>query len=385
MIVALPTVIGFFAHGMARKGAGSRWPAEKVLLLVLAALTLMSVVDAVDRDLAMVQLDDFAKIFLMLFIACALLDSRRRIYILAVTLVICLGWVAFDFNQRYIFMGQKHITTLGFAGIDNNGLAALMVIAMPLCMFLFLYLRKWYLKWPALLAALLMLHMVLFSMSRAGMLASLIMLPVLLLRLKKKWLSVALMVLVVVIGLRMAGPKVRRRFLSIGEYGQDTSIQTRLALWRSSLDVIRDYPILGVGPNCFRRVAGEYDFSLRNRTMHNRFLQTAVDMGVPALGVLASVLILSLWRLQRLRKRHRDDPFVFHLATCLQASILGYVLTGMFASTGTIELPYIVLAMSISLQNVVAVERPSLALKATAAERRLTRLSLGELTPATTP
>ncbi len=384
MVVGSVTVVSFFLHGMARTKAGARWPIEKKLIAVLAGLTVLSVIDAVSPGLAYQQLDDFLKIFVMFFVACGLLDSRYRLRVLVIVVVACLGWLAFDFNQRYVFMGQKHILNRDFASIDNNGIAAVMVMAMPLCMFLFTSEKKWFLKWPPLGAMVLMMHVVLFSMSRAGMLAMLLTLPVLLLRLKRRWTGFVLAGVMLVVGLSLAGKPVRARLLSVADYEQDASAQIRLTAWRTSFDIMRDNPVLGVGPNCFRTVVGDYAHEIEGRTVHNRFLQTGVDMGIPAVLALIGALVLGLYNLQGLRRRQSHDPFVYDLANSLQACLLAFIAVGMFASIGTIELPYIVLAMTVGLRNVAASELPVPALAPTPRQRRKARLSLSGMKPATT-
>ncbi|NQU75524.1 MAG: O-antigen ligase family protein, partial [Planctomycetes bacterium] len=294
------------------------------------------------------------------------------------------GWVAFDFNQRYILMGQKAVASRGFAGIDNNGIAAVMVMGIPFCVLLFSQAKRWYLKLVPMAALVLMAHVVLFSMSRGGMLALLIIIPVLFLRLRRRLIGVALLVLLSLVGFRLAGQEVRKRFMSIQDYESDSSAQIRLTAWRAGLQVIRDYPVFGVGPACFYSISGNYDYNIQNRAMHNLFLQTAVDMGLPAAGVLVAILLFSLWHLQKLRRRHKDDSFICDITNCLQAVLLGYIVTGMFVSIGTLELPYIALAMTVGLRNIVAEGAPSLAVETPQQQKRNTGPFPGRMKPATT-
>ncbi len=384
MMIGGPTVLSFIMHGFARSRAGARWPAEKKLMLVLAVLTILSMVDAVDPVLASIQLDYFVKIFIMFFIGCALLDSRYRLNVMAIVLVGTLGWVAFDFNQRYVLMGQTHILTRGFGPLDNNGAAALMVMGMPFCVFLFTQEKRWYFKLITLAGMAMMLHMILFSMSRAAMLASIVMLPMLFLRIRKRWVGIGLSVVILLLGLRLAGAEVRDRFVSISNYKADESAQIRIQAWKTSLKVMRDYPVLGIGPNCFRRVVGDYAYDIKGRTMHNRFIQTAVDMGIPAGLSLVLALGFCLWHLEQVRRQSRGDPFCYDLAICLQACLVGYILVGSFVSIGTVELPYIAMAMSVGLQNIVTEERLTLIPEPSPSQRRRARSILETLRPVTT-
>jgi probable O-glycosylation ligase (exosortase A-associated) len=358
LIIGLATLGGYVFKGLSTSLAGSLWPIEKKLLLLLSGLIVLSFFDSVDPILAREQMNAYLKIFLMFFVACGLLDTRYRLHVLAVMVVLTLGWLAVDFNQRYVLMNQKNLLEAGFGTLDNNGVAALMVMALPFCLFLFTQEERWYLKWPPLGAMVLMGHVIIFSMSRAAMLASLLVVPIMLLRQRSRALGAAMTVVMLGIGLSLAGPRVRDRFLSIREYETDESAMTRLAAWDASFQMMHDHPLLGVGPNCYRRVAGTYNSLLTDRTAHNSFLQAAVDMGVPAGIINLSIPLVALYKLQKLRRRRAGDRFVFNLAGCLQASLLGYLLVGSFASIGTIELPYISLVMVIGLENVTAVEDP---------------------------
>ena len=385
MVVALVTVVSFILHGLARKRAGRRWPAEKILMAVFAGLAVLSFLFAVDRVRAAIQFDSLVKIFVMFFVACALLDSRHRLRVLAIVIVVTMGYVAMDFNQRYIFMGQTDSTMLRFDQLDNNGLAALMVMGMPFCVFLFSQERRWYLKWPPLLALLFMLHLVMFSMSRGGMLGAMVVLPLVLLRLHRRWVGVLILVVMLLAGLRLAGPMVRQRFFSIEQYQADRSVQGRFAAWRTAGEVVADHPFLGVGQDCFSIVVSKYTEDIDAMVVHNQILQTAADMGVPAAGAHIGIILAALVHLHRLRRRFRQDPFVHDLASCLQASLIGYIVVGMFLSIGTIELTYIALAMVVGLRNVTTEEllqpapapapakaKPSPALPATGAKPAIT-------------
>jgi hypothetical protein len=107
-------------------------------------------------------------------------------------------------------------------------------------------------------------------------------------------------------------------------------------------------------------------------------------MGIPAALSFVFTLLFALWHLERIRHRHRGDPFVFDLATCLQGCLVGYIAVGMFVSIGTVELPYIAIAMAIGLQNVVAEERLALAIDPTPRQRRRSRALMESIRPATT-
>ena len=167
------------------------------------------------------------------------------------------------------------------------------------------------------------------------------------------------------VGLSLAGPQVRSRFFSIEQHDTDPSSLRRLAVWQTAMQVSADHPWLGVGMRGFSEVASEYNPDLGG-AVHNTFLQATVDCGIPAAVALVGAVLLSLWHLHGLRRSSRGNPFVYDLAGCLQAGLIGFVITGMFCSMGMVELTYIILAMVVGLRNVTAEEARSAALAAPA-------------------
>ena len=138
-IVGGATLVGFLGNGLADR-AGRRWPVQRKLVVVLALLTVASYAAAVDRALSLDWSLEMLKIFAMFLVATALLDSRYRLRMLAIVVVLTVGYVAADLNQRYVLQGQK--APPQFENLDNNGLAALMVMALPFCVLLFTQERR---------------------------------------------------------------------------------------------------------------------------------------------------------------------------------------------------------------------------------------------------
>ena len=82
----------------------------------------------------------------------------------------------------------------------------------------------------------------------------------------------------------------------------DQSAQMRFDAWKVSLQIIADYPALGVGPRNMLELYNRYQQTDNVRVSHNSFLQIAVDAGLPALLMFLGLIALSLWRLRGSRK-----------------------------------------------------------------------------------
>ncbi len=68
----------------------------------------------------------------------------------------------------------------------------------------------------------------------------------------------------------------------------------RIDFWRAGLQVIADNPVLGVGYAQSPRVLGEARYLGRPRPLHNLYLQTAAEMGIPGLILLLWFFIAAL-------------------------------------------------------------------------------------------
>ncbi len=102
----------------------------------------------------------------------------------------------------------------------------------------------------------------------------------------------------VLLVLALASPgNIQQRFLT-GLNPADPNTANRIELFQTSMRLIRDHPLVGVGPNSVEREALRYrgtrdylDWMYQH--MHNNFLQIAAERGIPG-------LLIWLWLMGRL-------------------------------------------------------------------------------------
>jgi putative inorganic carbon (HCO3(-)) transporter len=75
----------------------------------------------------------------------------------------------------------------------------------------------------------------------------------------------------------------------------DTSSTLRLALWESTIAMIMDKPLLGIGWGAYWMVYPDYDFFLNNPAAtivhaHNMYLHIAAEIGIPGLLVFLCII-----------------------------------------------------------------------------------------------
>jgi O-antigen ligase len=133
----------------------------------------------------------------------------------------------------------------------------------------------------------------------------------------------------------------------------------RVQLWRRGVQYVRERPLAGVGVGGFPVAERELSSLARRRDMvgkstetlnaHNIFIQVAAELGLVGLALFVGLLVQATRTLMRLRRRHDVDPQVSTIAHVLLASLLGYVVCGVFLSAAYFPLLYVIVGLAAGL------------------------------------
>lgn len=113
----------------------------------------------------------------------------------------------------------------------------------------------------------------------------------------------------------------------------ENSIETRLNMWRQGVNILRDYPLTGVGLNMFRddRVKERYPiprYEQRNPPhIHNEILQSGMDLGLPGIVIFVGFHAVTAWML--LRVWQRGDEYGRALAVGVGGGLLAHGIYGL--------------------------------------------------------
>ena len=133
------------------------------------------------------------------------------------------------------------------------------------------------------------------------------------------------------------------------------SLQGRLIVNRNTLEMIKDYPILGTGLGTFAILYPKYrDSRLRMfmNAVHNDYLQFAEEMGIFGLGSFIAILVL-FFRKSLGLLRYARDRYIQGLAIGFLVSVAAIVIHGL--GDFNLQIPanallfWIILALSSSL------------------------------------
>lgn len=186
---------------------------------------------------------------------------------------------------------------------------------------------RFYLKLIGVAAVFMALPALLFTFSRGGWVAFTIAVIITgTVAWRRGWMPFHVIVTLALLAVALAipiWPYVMARI-----FGDDGgAAEARLPLMKIALLIIRDHPILGVGPNNYALVIPDYltsEFSSAwIRVVHNRFLMVWAESGLGALLTLLWLLADSLYRAWQIVKL--DDPLLSPLALGLGAAICGWL------------------------------------------------------------
>lgn len=338
-IVAIGLLIGWALHGFGQWRFG-RGTLPTTMLIGFWCWAALSGLQAPDSARAWGFLESLGKIILPFVVGMTLITSVAQLKQLAWVIVLSQGYVALELNLAY-FDGFNRLKIDGFGSMDNNCVAIAMVTGVGMAFFLGLYSPRWWQQGLAYFAAALMAHTIFFSFSRGGMLSLILTGGISLALVKLQPKHYVTLGLAALLGLRMAGPEVQDRFLTVfsDTEKRDASAQGRLELWEDCLDATGKRPIFGLGPAHWPLVAAEYGW-LPGKEAHSLWMQVMAELGVPGVALLLGFYLVTMKRLWPLARHPAGDPWLQLGAAMVVAGLFGFLISAQFVSLVGLEVPY---------------------------------------------
>ncbi|MEX0776592.1 MAG: O-antigen ligase family protein [Phycisphaeraceae bacterium] len=376
LVAAAIVFAGVFMHGK-RIMAQARLTAVFWLLLAYTVLVMLSCLTSHDPAIAQQWAIEYGKIFLIAALASLIIHRLEQIRLVAMVIVIAVGYIAWQVNSLYFLDGRLDIFHYGIGGLDNNGAGLYLATALPLTyIFAFGATRPWQ-RALAVLAALLMIHALMMTYSRGAMLAAVVGAAWLLLRHRPRWQAGGIAIaLILVIGV-LAGAEIRDRFTSSANFQTDGSAQLRFESWDAAWRMAWENPLLGTGIRNSNQFSHAYGADQVGRTIHSLYLQIAADSGLPAMAVYIALLSaagVSLFIAHRACQERLDDDEAHdrpidqvtrqaaYLSGGTQAALVTFAVGGLFLSVEVVELPWILIVLAGVLPRAVEdhLEAPAL-------------------------
>lgn len=326
------------------------------LFLAFTAWISLTYVTATNTDRAWPFFVEYVKIFAMFICATLVLRTVRDLWLIYFVVLAAAVYIGYEVNVYYFTSGWLILSSRGYGGIDNNGAALILAMAVPMCYFAWEAVRH-RVRWGFLVVIPVLVHAVLLSYSRGAMASLAVAAVVVWLRARNKAFITVGYGLMVVLVLAMAGPQIRERFLSIGKADVDESAQARWTTWKIAVDMANERPLFGWGI----RNSNLYTFArgadMEGRSIHSQYLQTAADSGWVALGLYLFLLVsvfLGLRDVRRALRRYTDPETarVKSLASGLECALVLFGVGAAALSLEHFEMPYVLMLLAVQLHAI---------------------------------
>ncbi len=289
--------------------------------------------------------EQMAKILLPYLVGATTVRSISDLKLLAWTIVLCEGYVAFEMNMWY-FSGYNYLWHIGFGGVDNNSAAIGLVTALGVAFFLFL---NETVRWKQLIVAgcaAFIGHAILFFVLPRGDAGDGDLCHDLLFYHQEDDVSLHDLWARSRDGNRAGRTRGSRSFSGNvrKENGvREASAQSRLDLWKNCYTLLMRDPIMGCGPDHWPLHAHEFGWP-KGKEAHSLWVQTATETGIPGIIMFMGFYVTCIWRCWRTLFRLRPDAPTWFGDACRMtvASLTGFMVSAMFVSLEALEIPYYV-------------------------------------------
>lgn len=310
------------------------------------------------------NLDVLWRIVLVVTISLLVVVNENRAMLLAMGCVFGQVYNSYQINLEYFQLGYcryAQSSTWGFKGLDNNTYSILTIPVIAISIAIVLGPSKWWIRLVAIGISLLQVHQLMLMESRGAMLGAILVAGIAVFYCPKTVATNSMLMLGAVLVSLLAGPPVVREFASIfgGETELDVSAESRFHLWKAGIAIMKDYPILGVGPGCsLLFVPKYYDFQgLRvvgnEKALHNLFFEIMCENGIVAGFFFFGFFLIPWFLVWSNRKRFlRGNPKECTLALAVIAGVPGYFLASMFSSGSLIESSYVLPIIACGLLSI---------------------------------
>ncbi|WP_062059832.1 O-antigen ligase family protein [Cellvibrio sp. OA-2007] len=333
--------------------------ASNVLIVLFFITILISILCAIYTDVAQQHFTLFFSWFVIYFLIINIVNTPQRLYLFLLIYLLAAGKIALGTSKSWAFRGFS-FTSWGLMGpkgyFQNSGeLAILMLMLFPLAFYMYQYLKDKVLWWEkALLIAFWVCPIltILGASSRGAQVALVVQLAVMfrksLFRIKP---LIGIMVLCT--SLYYLLPQEQKdRFSSAGD---DKTSEQRLLYWKHGWEMMKDYPITGVGYfNFIPYYEAHFSYDMlypRAQLPHNIFIQVGTDAGFIALIFFIMIIgycFTAIWRFLALK----TESLFNNIAVGLAIGVLGFLVAGQFVTVSYYPFLWVHLAFIVCLTKI---------------------------------
>ncbi len=354
-------VLAFLGWALIDDKRDSRFTLRQGIILALLAYCGLTTLSA---DFAAPALAKWAWVWKALVFALFLpltLRTRLRIEAAALVMVLTAGAIVIDGGIKTLAggggYGELHLFLDDNTGIYEGSIISCIAVAIvPLIVWLMRHgtifrpdWRVWLFGMALVFASLLI---PVGTQARTGLLCIAVLALTALRGVKHRFLFVCLAAVSVLLAVPFLPDSYTKRMSTIENHQSDQSASTRVAVWKWTLDYVKDHPFGGGfdayrgnhirietrketgadGNNVSVQVGEAFD---QARAYHSSYFEMLGEQGWPGLFLWLWLMLSGLWQMERIRDRWKkrtgaDEHWQAPLANALQQSLLIYMTGSLF-------------------------------------------------------
>ncbi len=283
-------------------------------------------------DIRLEMLSPFLRISTFFVATLILVDTREKLFKSFIALII-----GVDVASAYMVRGFVQYSSIysgyrpsGISG-DSNYYVASAVAVLPVAYFLRKECDSKLLSLFCLVSIGTIGAGILVAQSRGGLIALAVVILMVVYQSRVRIRAIAFLCVMAILIVALSPINPIRRF-SEGSSGAKASTESRLAILRTGLAMVRDRPFLGVGPMSFQRNVPVYSDSSRTQMAHNTYLAIAAEMGIPGISLFLLFCAATVKDINSAIHLHRNDFRTKSILAGVRVGFIGFLVTGVFLS-----------------------------------------------------
>lgn len=309
------------------------------------------------------------KFCILFFLIINAINSKKELNSLLLVLIIINTYLAYKAMVYHRTLGFRIAIPHYGMWDSRNNFAASLVATLPFSYFFLKKSNNFIKKMIFGLSIMLLSINTLYTYSRGGMLALIFVLLIIFIQDKNKVKMIIVSFFILLFLLPKIPASVHERFNSINTYEEDASSMGRIAAWHAGLAMLKENPLLGVGVGNFNSQIIHYvpedlkQYVFKGKAAHNMYIQVGSETGYIGLFVfllLFGSIFHDVFKIRKLCKNNLHIENVWIATKSILISLLSYLLSLFFLSGAYYGLLYIVMALMVSIKNVILNEHNEL-------------------------
>jgi putative inorganic carbon (HCO3(-)) transporter len=330
----------------------------EILLTIFSVIVVASSVTAFDSSHSYQKLPDFFSWILIYVLIANTVDTEERF------LIFMLSFLLYSFKMsqygtrswaRDGFVFRNWGTTGAPGWFQNSGEFGIqMCIFLPLVVAFIVALRSYWPRWlqfAAWVVPVTAVTGIVGSSSRGALvgLGAVVLWAISTSRSKVRGMAAGVVLIGLVYAITPSQQQTR-----FEQAGADESSVARTTMWKHGLEMMRDYPILGIGYDNWTEYH-DINYGGHGLLAHNSFIQAGSELGdvglIVFLAMIATAFVINR-RTRLLTVRLSDrGKFMFYMARALDGSLIGLIVSGFFISVLYYPFFWINFALTVALYN----------------------------------